>query len=90
LKRRSGLLMILGITLVLAMIFFTVCFWGIWWSRKRYTVAGRAIGFALEQPLHVVTLTCSATWILKQLEYKGFLRKWRTYCDDTWTCRDVT
>jgi hypothetical protein len=29
LKRRSGLLMILGITLVLAMIFFTVCFWGI-------------------------------------------------------------
>ncbi|MDR1478191.1 MAG: hypothetical protein LBJ00_04550 [Planctomycetaceae bacterium] len=25
----------------------------------RYTVAGRAIGFALEQPLHVVTLACS-------------------------------
>jgi hypothetical protein len=24
-----------------------------------YTVAGRAIGFALEQPLHVVALACS-------------------------------
>jgi hypothetical protein len=34
-----------------------------------YTVAGRAIGFALEQPLHVVTLACSASGILKQLEY---------------------
>ncbi|MDR1479357.1 MAG: transposase [Planctomycetaceae bacterium] len=30
-----------------------------------YTVAGRAIGFALEQPLHVVTLTCSASGNLK-------------------------
>jgi hypothetical protein len=35
-----------------------------------YTVAGRAIGFALEQPLHVVALACSAYGILKQLEYK--------------------
>jgi hypothetical protein len=30
-----------------------------------YTVAGRAIGFALEQPLHVVALACSASRILK-------------------------
>jgi hypothetical protein len=29
-----------------------------------------AIGFALEQSLHVVTLACSASGILKQLEYK--------------------
>jgi hypothetical protein len=35
-----------------------------------YTVAGRAIGFALEQPLHVVALACSASGISKQLEYK--------------------
>ncbi|MDR1480472.1 MAG: hypothetical protein LBJ00_16185 [Planctomycetaceae bacterium] len=34
-----------------------------------YTVAGRAIGFALEQPLHVVALACSALGILKQLDY---------------------
>ncbi|MDR1477390.1 MAG: hypothetical protein LBJ00_00430 [Planctomycetaceae bacterium] len=34
-----------------------------------YTVAGRAVGFALEQPLHVVALACSASGILKQLEY---------------------
>ncbi|MDR1480772.1 MAG: hypothetical protein LBJ00_17745 [Planctomycetaceae bacterium] len=32
---------------------------------QRYTVAGRAIGFALEQPLHVVALACSASEILK-------------------------
>jgi hypothetical protein len=32
---------------------------------KRYTVAGKAIGFALEQPLHVVALACSASGILK-------------------------
>ncbi|MDR1477841.1 MAG: hypothetical protein LBJ00_02755 [Planctomycetaceae bacterium] len=38
-----------------------------------YTVAGKAIGFAFEQPLHVVTLTCPASGILKQLEYKKFL-----------------
>ncbi|MDR1480918.1 MAG: hypothetical protein LBJ00_18490 [Planctomycetaceae bacterium] len=31
--------------------------------RLKYTVAGKAIGFALEQPLHVVTLTCSASGI---------------------------
>jgi hypothetical protein len=36
----------------------------------RYTVVGKAIGFALEQPLHVVALACSASGILKQLEYK--------------------
>jgi hypothetical protein len=29
-----------------------------------------AIGFALEQPLHVVALACSASGILKQLQYK--------------------
>ncbi|MDR1480476.1 MAG: hypothetical protein LBJ00_16205 [Planctomycetaceae bacterium] len=31
----------------------------------QYTVAGRAIGFAREQPLHVVTRACSASRILK-------------------------
>jgi type II restriction enzyme len=36
---------------------------------ENYTVAGRAVGFALEQPLHVVTLACSALGILKQLQY---------------------
>jgi hypothetical protein len=30
-----------------------------------YTVAGKAIGFALEQPLHVVALAGSALRILK-------------------------
>jgi hypothetical protein len=30
-----------------------------------YTIAGRAIGFTLEQPLHVVALACSALGILK-------------------------
>ncbi|MDR1478948.1 MAG: hypothetical protein LBJ00_08395 [Planctomycetaceae bacterium] len=34
-----------------------------------YTVAGRAMGFAIEQPLHVVAFSCSASGILKQLEY---------------------
>ncbi|MDR1479153.1 MAG: hypothetical protein LBJ00_09440 [Planctomycetaceae bacterium] len=34
-----------------------------------YTAAGKAMGFALEQPLHVVTLACSASGILKQLEH---------------------
>jgi hypothetical protein len=38
-------------------------------SSAVYTVAGRAIGFALEQPLHVVALACSASGILKQLEF---------------------
>ncbi|MDR1478793.1 MAG: hypothetical protein LBJ00_07610 [Planctomycetaceae bacterium] len=37
--------------------------------RYRYTVAGKAIGFAPEQPLHVVALACPASGILKQLEY---------------------
>ncbi|MDR1479542.1 MAG: hypothetical protein LBJ00_11440 [Planctomycetaceae bacterium] len=31
----------------------------------KYTVAGKAIGFALEQPLHVIALACSASGILK-------------------------
>ncbi|MDR1479458.1 MAG: hypothetical protein LBJ00_11020 [Planctomycetaceae bacterium] len=35
-----------------------------------YTVAGKTIGFALEQPLHVVALACPASGILKQLGYK--------------------
>ncbi|MDR1479814.1 MAG: hypothetical protein LBJ00_12850 [Planctomycetaceae bacterium] len=35
-----------------------------------YTVAGKAIGFALEQPLRDATLVCPASGILKQLEYK--------------------
>jgi hypothetical protein len=35
----------------------------------RYTVAGKAIGFAPEQPLHVVALACPASGILKPLEY---------------------
>ncbi|MDR1480408.1 MAG: hypothetical protein LBJ00_15850, partial [Planctomycetaceae bacterium] len=34
------------------------------------TVAGKAIGSAPEQPLHVVALACPASRILKQLEYK--------------------
>jgi hypothetical protein len=34
---------------------------------EKYTVAGKAIGFAPEQPLHVVGFACPA---LKQLEYK--------------------
>ncbi|MDR1480549.1 MAG: hypothetical protein LBJ00_16580 [Planctomycetaceae bacterium] len=38
-----------------------------------YTVAGRAIGFALEQPFHVVELACSASGIVKQLEYKQLI-----------------
>ncbi|MDR1479816.1 MAG: hypothetical protein LBJ00_12860 [Planctomycetaceae bacterium] len=31
----------------------------------QYTVAGKAIGFALEQPLHVVALACPALGIFK-------------------------
>jgi hypothetical protein len=34
-----------------------------------YTEAGKAIGFALEQPLHVVALPCSALQILKRLQH---------------------
>ncbi|MDR1477766.1 MAG: hypothetical protein LBJ00_02365 [Planctomycetaceae bacterium] len=40
-------------------------------SNYQYTVAGKAIGFAPEQPLHVVALACSASGILKQLEYNN-------------------
>jgi hypothetical protein len=35
----------------------------------QYTVAGKAIGFALEQPLHAVAFACPTAGILKQLEY---------------------
>jgi hypothetical protein len=34
----------------------TQIFWDLRRKDYRYTVAGRAIGFALEQPLHVVAL----------------------------------
>ncbi|MDR1480278.1 MAG: hypothetical protein LBJ00_15190 [Planctomycetaceae bacterium] len=34
-----------------------------------YTEAGRAVGFAPEQPLHIVALARSASGILKQLEH---------------------
>jgi hypothetical protein len=34
-----------------------------------YTEAGKAIGFALEQPLHIVALPCSALRILKRLQH---------------------
>ncbi|MDR1291250.1 MAG: hypothetical protein LBK06_08615 [Planctomycetaceae bacterium] len=36
---------------------------------NNYTEAGKAIGFALEQPLHVVALPCSALLILKRLQH---------------------
>ncbi|MDR1477602.1 MAG: hypothetical protein LBJ00_01535 [Planctomycetaceae bacterium] len=42
-----------------------------WQKISGYTVAGRAIGFALEQPVHVAALACSAIGILKQLQYKS-------------------
>ncbi|MDR1291719.1 MAG: hypothetical protein LBK06_11020 [Planctomycetaceae bacterium] len=32
-----------------------------------------AVGFALEQPLHVVALPCSALRILKRLEHNNIL-----------------
>jgi hypothetical protein len=38
-------------------------------SDTNYTEAGKAIGFALEQPLHVVALPCSALRILKRLQH---------------------
>jgi ribosomal protein L28 len=41
-------------------------------SHTSYTVAGKAIGFAPEQPLHVVALVCPASGILKQPEYKRY------------------
>jgi hypothetical protein len=34
-----------------------------------HTVADKAIGFAPEQPLHVVVLACPASGTLKQLRY---------------------
>jgi hypothetical protein len=37
-----------------------------------YTEAGKAIGFALEQPLHVVALPCSALRILKHDPYQSW------------------
>ncbi|MDR1291706.1 MAG: hypothetical protein LBK06_10955 [Planctomycetaceae bacterium] len=40
-----------------------------------YTEAGNAIGFALEQPLHVVALPCSALRILKRLQHSNRSRK---------------
>ncbi|MDR1478466.1 MAG: hypothetical protein LBJ00_05940 [Planctomycetaceae bacterium] len=40
-----------------------------------YTITNtQALSFALEQPLHVVALVCSASGILKQLEYEGVLK----------------
>ncbi|MDR1477783.1 MAG: hypothetical protein LBJ00_02450 [Planctomycetaceae bacterium] len=38
-------------------------------SFQNYTASGKAVGFALEQPLRDVTLACSASGILEQLEY---------------------
>jgi hypothetical protein len=43
--------------------------------RTVYTVAGRAVGFALEQPLHVVALACSASGILNSLSIQGAYTK---------------
>jgi hypothetical protein len=40
-------------------------------QNRLYTVADKAIGFAPEQPLHIVALTCPVSGILKQLEYKN-------------------
>jgi hypothetical protein len=37
------------------------------WHGFFYTVAGKAIGFALEQPLHVVAIAYSASGILNSL-----------------------
>ncbi|MDR1053836.1 MAG: hypothetical protein LBL39_06635 [Planctomycetaceae bacterium] len=38
-------------------------------SKGRYTAAGKAIGFALEQTLRNAALMCSALGILKRLEH---------------------
>jgi hypothetical protein len=38
-------------------------------TASAYTGAGKAVGFALEQPLHVVALPYSALRILKQLQH---------------------
>jgi hypothetical protein len=49
-----------------------------------YTVAGKAIGFALEQTLHVVAIASSASRILKRLQHiwfnllKFFVQKFAT------------
>jgi RNase H-fold protein (predicted Holliday junction resolvase) len=40
-----------------------------------YTEAGKAIGFALEQPLHVVALPCSALRISKRLQHTNMPTK---------------
>ncbi|MDR1290718.1 MAG: hypothetical protein LBK06_05920 [Planctomycetaceae bacterium] len=40
-----------------------------------YTEAGKAIGFALEQPLHVVALPCSALRILNGFRIKKIDKK---------------
>jgi hypothetical protein len=50
-------------------------------NTQAYTIAGKAIGFALEQPLHVVVLAYSASGILKQLQYNNVKRlfKYATY-----------
>ncbi|MDR1480504.1 MAG: hypothetical protein LBJ00_16355 [Planctomycetaceae bacterium] len=37
-------------------------------THANYTVASKAVGFASKQPLHVVTLACPASGILKQPE----------------------
>jgi hypothetical protein len=54
--------------------------------KKFYTVAGRAIGFALEQPLHVVTLACSASGILNSFsigretcKLSAMITKWEIF-----------
>jgi hypothetical protein len=39
-----------------------------------YTVAGKAIGFALEQLLHVVALACPASRILKRLQHTWLMK----------------
>ncbi|MDR1290629.1 MAG: hypothetical protein LBK06_05455 [Planctomycetaceae bacterium] len=42
---------------------------GIASNAKKYTEAGKAIGFAFEQPLHVVVLPCSA-WRIFSVYFK--------------------
>ncbi|MDR1290419.1 MAG: hypothetical protein LBK06_04375 [Planctomycetaceae bacterium] len=45
-----------------------------------YTEAGKAIGFALEQSLHVVALPCSALRISKRLQHSVHLQVCN-FCD---------
>jgi hypothetical protein len=40
---------------------------------RKYTAAVKAIGFALEQPLHVVMLVCPASGILNSLSNESAL-----------------